>query len=187
MDIAKVAQLGENLETACRQFDMWASEQVSANEVLKRNHLKTMDNLMGDISKLEKREQELKQEKVAVQDRLELEKHELKDIQASISRLEARYEALPQRRSNLLDSINKFTRDITNLTEECEKTSAEKNEKLEEISLSHEKLQRLLGLKVQTDYDKLHFIFNNVDPSDPSREFTITFSGTSSDFCGKLA
>jgi len=117
MDIAKVAQLGENLETACRQFDMWASEQVSANEVLKRNHLKTMDNLMGDISKLEKREQELKQEKVAVQDRLELEKHELKDIQASISRLEARYEALPQRRSNLLDSINKFTRDITNLTE----------------------------------------------------------------------
>jgi len=70
---------------------------------------------------------------------------------------------------------------------ECEKTSAEKNEKLEEISLSHEKLQRLLGLKVQTDYDKLHFIFNNVDPSDPSREFTITFSGTSSDFCGKLA
>uniref|UniRef100_A0A7S3A8N0 Kinetochore protein SPC25 n=2 Tax=Rhodosorus marinus TaxID=101924 RepID=A0A7S3A8N0_9RHOD len=172
MDIAKVEQLGDNLEKARKQFDSWASEQVGAQELLKQQHAKSVGDLSRSIDELKERETEAKKEQADFNRKLENQKQELEDLRAGISRLGLRKQTLPEKKEQLAEAIRSVKDETHVQRKDLDAATREMNTALASFNSTIELYEKYLGLKFEVQEESLKFIFTDIDPSDRERAFT---------------
>eukprot|EP00871_Galdieria_phlegrea_P005230 jgi/Galph1/5708/GphlegSOOS_G4328.1 len=172
MNQTAVTKLEEYLNKATKHFEQWHEEQLLFMERTKESYTSTVKNLQEKATSLKEKEQMLLQTAEKIAERLDSEKQEIEAVLSGISQLKSKQEAMPGRRKELQEQLEQQLAALKKQQQAYFRMNQEKQERYEKLQKAVQTYENCLGMRLErTENGRLVFIFTQIDPQEPTKEF----------------